>query len=94
MPDANYPQRLTLGVSPPSIIPLSTRGLARSLRMSGNAAGPLHVQNVGLPALNDEELSGLIEIGAEPPRDQAEHRSPASGAPNPRSRPNRRPKPA
>jgi hypothetical protein len=31
--------------------------------MSGNAADPLHVENAGLPALNDEELSGLIEIG-------------------------------
>jgi hypothetical protein len=32
--------------------------------MSGNAADPLHVENAGLPALNDEELSALIEIGA------------------------------
>lgn len=31
--------------------------------MSENAADPLHVSSEGLPALNDAELSVLIEIG-------------------------------
>jgi hypothetical protein len=31
--------------------------------MNENPADPLHVENAGPPALNDAELSGLIQVG-------------------------------
>ena len=65
MPDANHPQRLALVASPPVDRPaIDGRARPEPLRMSGNAADPLHVENAALPALNDDELSGLIKIGA------------------------------